>query len=61
MTDGWTVLVAILALCSVDLALIWQMWTLIDREHDIEHEIRGLEIVLEHFMRKELEGDGEED
>ena len=60
MTDGWTVLVAILALCSVDLALIWQMWTLIDREHDIEHELRGLEIVLEHFMRKELEGDGED-
>lgn len=60
MTDGWTLLVAILALCSVDLALIWQMWTLIDREHDIEHELRGLEIVLEHFMRKELEGDGED-
>lgn len=60
MIDGTIVAVALMALCSVDLVLIWQMWTLIDREHDIEHELRGLEIVLEHFMRKELEGDGED-
>ena len=60
MTDGWTVLVAMLALCSVDLVLIWQMWTRIDREHEIEHELRGVEIVLEHFMRKEMEDNGED-
>ena len=61
MIDGTTVAVALMALCSVDLVLIWQMWTRIDREHDIEHELRGVEIVLEHFMRKELEDDGEKD
>lgn len=60
MIDGWTLLVAILALCSVDLALIWQMWTCIDREHEIENELRGVEMVLEHMIRKEMKDDGED-
>lgn len=61
MTDGWTLIVAMLALCSVDLVLIWQTSKRIDRERDIDREIRRVKTVLEHMMRKELEDDGSED
>lgn len=61
MIDGQAVLVALFALCGANIALIWHVSTLADRVHDIEHELRRVEIVLEHFMRKELEDDGPED
>lgn len=61
MTDGWTLLVAMLALCGVDLVLIWQMSTRIDRKRDMDRELRRVETELEHMMRKELEDDGSED
>lgn len=61
MTDGTTVFVVLMALCSVDLVLIWQISTLSDKVRDAGHELRGVEIVLEHFMRKEMEDDGTED
>ena len=47
MTDGWTLIVAMLALCSVDLVLIWQTSKRIDRERDIDREIRRVKTVLE--------------
>lgn len=61
MTDGTTVFVVLMALCSVDLVLIWQISTLSDKVRDAGYELRGVEIVLEHFMRKEMEDDGTED
>ena len=34
MTDGTTVFVVLMALCSVDLVLIWQISTLSDKVRD---------------------------
>lgn len=41
MTDGKAVLVAMLALCSVDLVLIRQVSTLADRVHDVQEDMHA--------------------
>ncbi len=38
MTDGGTLLVALVSLCVVNLILIWQMSTLADRVHDVQED-----------------------
>lgn len=39
MTDGQMVLVALMALCGANLALIWQVSTLADRVHDVQEDM----------------------
>ena len=41
MIDGTTVAVALMALCSVDLALIWQVSTLADRVHEVQEDMHA--------------------
>ena len=41
MVDGTTVLVALMALCVVDMVLIWQVETLIDRVDEVQKYMRA--------------------
>lgn len=41
MTDGQMVLVALMALCGANLALIWQVSTLADRVHDVQEDMHA--------------------
>ena len=41
MTDGTTVFVALMALCGVNLAMIWQISTLADRVHDVQEDMHA--------------------
>lgn len=65
MTDGQTVLVAIMALCGADLALIWNELTMASKVHDLDEDMRA---TLMWFIRREArrmreygDSDGEED
>ena len=41
MMDGQTVLVALMALCGANLAMIWQVSTLADRVHDVQEDMHA--------------------
>lgn len=41
MTDGQAVLVALMALCGANLAMIWQVATLADRVHDVQEDMHA--------------------
>lgn len=41
MVDGMTVLVALVALCVVNLILIWQVATLAGRVHDVQEDMHA--------------------
>ena len=41
MGDSMTVLVALLALCVVNMVLIWQVATLADEVHDFDDDMRA--------------------
>lgn len=64
MTDGQTVLIALMALCGANLAMIWQMSRLTDRVDDVQYEVHAVAMWLIHRARRMQEdgdGDGEED
>jgi len=54
MTDGWTLLVALVALCVVNLILIWQVATLIGSVHGLQEDMhataRGLARMEAHRL-----------
>ena len=50
MEGGMTVLVALMALCGVNLVLIWQVATLIDSERTMEDEVYA---TVTWFIRRE--------
>ena len=41
MIDGQAVLVALMALCGANLAMIWQLLTLADRVHDVQEDMHA--------------------
>lgn len=41
MTDGQMVLVALMALCGVNLVLIWQISTLAGSVHDVQEDMHA--------------------
>lgn len=41
MTDGQTVLVALMALCGANLAMIWQVLRLTDRVDDVQEDMHA--------------------
>lgn len=41
MGDSMTVLVALVALCGANVALIWQVSTLADRVHDVQEDMHA--------------------
>lgn len=41
MGDSMTVFVALMALCGANLAMIWQMFTLIDRVDDVQEDVHA--------------------
>lgn len=41
MTDGQMVLIALMALCGANLAMIWQISTLADRVHDVQEDMHA--------------------
>lgn len=60
--DGMTMTVALVALCVVNLVLIWQVATLIDSERTMEDEVYA---TVTWFIRREArrmreDGDGDE-
>ena len=64
MGGSMTVLVALLALCVVNMVLIWQVATLADEVHDFDDDMRA---TLMWFMHREArrmledgDGDGED-
>lgn len=61
MTDGQMVLVALMALCGADLALIWQELTMASEVHDLDEDMRA---TLMWFIRREarrMREDGDSD
>lgn len=69
MGDGMTVLVALFALCVVNMVLIWQVATLIDRVDDVQEDMhataRWLARMEAYRLRvagrqKDGDGDGED-
>jgi hypothetical protein len=61
------VLVALMTLCGVNLVLIWQVATLIDRVHDVQEDMyataRWLARIEAHRLRvarRKGDGDGED-
>lgn len=61
MIDGKVLLIALIALCGANLAMIWQISTLTDRVRDARHELHGIETVLMRMLRKDLESYDDED
>lgn len=63
MGDSMTVLVALVALCVVNLVLIWQVATLIDSERTMEDEVYAtvMWFVRREARRMQEDGDGDED
>ena len=66
MTDGMTVLVALVALCVVNLILIWQISTLIGRVHEVQDEVHATAMWLARMEAYRLrvaekQKDGEHD
>lgn len=70
MEGGMTVLVALVALCVVNLVLIWQISTLIDRVDDVQEDMHAtarwlarMEAYRLRVARRQKDGDsdGEED
>ena len=41
MIDGKVLLIALMALCGANLALIWQVSMLADRVHDVQEDMRA--------------------
>lgn len=41
MTDGQALLIALMALCGANLAMIWQISTLTDRVHDVQEDMHA--------------------
>lgn len=63
MIDGQAVLVALMALCGANLAMIWQLLRLADSVHDVQDEAHAVAMWLIHReerMARE-DGDGDED
>ena len=62
MEGGMTVLVALVALCVVNIVLIWQVATLIDSERTMEDEVYA---TVMYFIRREArrmhEDEGDDD
>ena len=70
MIDGKVLLIALMALCGVNLAMIWQISTLTDRVHDVQEDMhataRWLARMEAYRLRvagrqKDGDSDGEED
>lgn len=69
MADGMTVFVALVALCVVNLILIWQVATIAERVHDVQEDmhatVRWLARIEAHRLmvdeRKEDGGHDDED
>lgn len=61
MIDGKVLLIALMALCGANVALIWQVSRLADRVRNAGHELHGMEIVMMRMLRKDMENYGEED
>lgn len=70
MIDGKMLLIALMALCGANLAMIWQISTLADRVHDVQEDMhataRWLARMEAYRLRvagrqKDGDGDGEED
>ena len=70
MIDGKVLLIALMALCGANLAMIWQISTLADRVHDVQEDMhataRWLARMEAYRLRvagrqKDGDGDGEED
>ncbi len=41
MIDGEVLLIALMALCGANLAMIWQISTLADRVHDVQEDMHA--------------------
>jgi len=41
MIDGKVLLIALMALCGANLAMIWQISTLADRVHDVQEDMHA--------------------
>lgn len=41
MIDGKVLLIALMALCGANVALIWQVSTLADRVHDVQEDMHA--------------------
>lgn len=70
MIDGKVLLIALMALCGANLAMIWQISTLADRVHEVQEDMhataRWLARMEAHRLRvaerqKDGDSDGEED
>lgn len=69
MIDGKVLLIALMALCGANLAMIWQISTLADRVHDVQEDMhataRWLARIEAHRLRvagrKEDGGHDDED
>ena len=70
MIDGKVLLIALMALCGANLAMIWQISTLADRVHDVQEDMhataRWLARMEAYRLRvagrqKDGDSDGEED
>lgn len=70
MIDGKVLLIAIMALCGANLAMIWQISTLADRVHEVQEDMhataRWLARMEAYRLRvaerqKDGDSDGEED
>ena len=70
MIDGKVLLIALMALCGANLAMIWQVATLADRVHDVQEDMhataRWLARMEAYRLRvagrqKDGDSDGEED
>lgn len=70
MIDGKVLLIAIMALCGANLAMIWQISTLADRVHEVQEDMHATARWLARMeayrlrvagRRKDGDSDGEED
>lgn len=70
MIDGKVLLIALMALCGANLAMIWQISTLADRVHDVQEDMHATARWLARMEAYRLrvagrqedgDGDGEED
>ena len=68
MIDGKVLLIALMALCGANLAMIWQISTLADRVHDVQEDMHAtarwlarMEAYRLRVAGRQEDGDGEED
>jgi hypothetical protein len=61
MIDGKVLLIALMALCGANVALIWQVLTLTDMVHDVQDEVHAVAMWLIRREARRMREDGDSD